>query len=302
MARPSGNLFRVAIGATVAVTVVAMLFFSVPAQAQANGFEDIERIVQVQGLVQEGALLLRFPRTDIQVTIQSQPVSTTLGFVSWTAWKNQGDTTLLMGELVLLESEVNPVITALESSGISVAALHRHLMWEEPAVMSLHIQGVGKGIELARGIRAALDKTSTPRGSTAKSPESPVSLNIQPIQDITGHRGITDGGVFRIVVGRTGVRTQGVELTSVMGLNSWAGFGGTNQHAHVAGEIAATAAEVSRVIRCLRTNGLDVVAIHNNMLDDHPRMFFVNFWGTGPAERLALAIRSALEKVQGPVR
>jgi hypothetical protein len=285
-----------------AVAAALLVLFGTPTRAVADEYDQIEVAVQAKGQIKEGALLMRFPRTDMHVTVRGEPVLTALGFVSWTAWKNLGDNTLLVGELVLLESEVNPVITELEKAHISVAALHNHFMWEKPRIMYLHIQGLGRGIEMARGIKAALDKTATPQGSRPHAPESPVSLDIRPLQDITGHLGVNDGGVFKIIVGRTGVTSQGMALTSVMGLHSWAGFGGTNEHAHVAGDIAMTAAEVNPVLTTLRSNGIDAVAFHNHMLDDHPRMFYLHFWGTGPAEKLAQAVRSALEQVHGPVR
>jgi hypothetical protein len=289
---------------TVLVAIIAVLIFLFGAVTASNAdeFDQIEKTLGAKGHVQEGALLLRFPRSDISVTIRGEPVLTSLGFVSWTAWKSMGDNTLLIGDLVLLESEVNPVISALESSHVTVAALDTHFMGEQPRIMYMHIEGVGRGVKLARGIKAALSKTATPPQSGPDAPEAPIYLNTRRIEDITGHSGVNEGGVLKITVGRAGVISHGMELTSSMGLNSWAGFAGTNQHAHVAGDIAATASEVNPVIRALRAGGIDVVALHNHMLDDQPRIFFVHYWGTGRAEQLAQAVRSAFEMAQGPVR
>ena len=286
-----------------AVAIASSLFFvSVAAAVRADEFDQIERALGVKGEIQEGALVVRLPRADISVTIQGEPVLTSLGFVSRTAWKNMGDNTLLMGDLVLLESEVNPVISALESANIDVAALQNHFLWEQPRIMYIHIQGVGKGVELALGLKAALAKTATPMQSRGDMPEAPIFLDTRRIEDITGHSGVNEGGVLKVTVGRTGVMSHGMELTSSMGLNSWAGFAGTSQRAHVAGEIAATAAEVYPVIRALRSGGIDVVGLHNHMLDDQPRIFFVHYWGAGPIEELAQTVRSAFEKAQGPVK
>jgi hypothetical protein len=285
------------------VAIASSLFFvSVATVARGDEFDQIERALGVKGQIQEGALVVRLPRADISVTVRGEPVLTSLGLVSRSAWKNMGDNTLLMGDLVLLENEVNPVISSLESANIDVAALQNHFLWEQPRIMYIHIQGVGKGVELARGLKAALAKTATPLQSRGDMPEAPIFLDTRRIEDITGHSGVNEGGVLKLTVGRTGVMSHGMELTSSMGLNSWAGFAGTDQRAHVAGEIAATAAEVRPVIRALRSGGIDVVGLHNHMLDDQPRIFFVHYWGTGPVEELAQTVRSAFEKAQGPVK
>jgi hypothetical protein len=275
-------------------------FASIPT-AYADEFDQVEKSLGAKGQVQEGALIVRFPRTDISATIDGIPLPTAMGLVSWTAWKNMGDQTMVMGDLVLLETEVNPVIDALEEVKISVAALHNHFMRENPRIMFMHIEGMGKGAALARGLKNALSKTATPQQLSPESPQAPVSLDTRRIEDILGYSGTNAGGVFKITVARRGVISRGLELTSSLGMNSWAGFVGSDKRAHVAGDLAMTAPEVNRVIRALRNGGIEVVAVHNHMLDEQPRMFFLHYWGTGPVERLAEAVRSAFDQVQGPV-
>jgi hypothetical protein len=284
------------------VTFLLSLFFITTTTADQDDLDQVEKILGAKGQVQEGALILQFPRTDISVSIDGDPLPTALGFVSWVAWKTMGDQTLVMGDLVLLEKEVNPVISALEEVRIGIAALHNHFMREQPRVMFMHIEGMGKGAELARGLKNALGKTATPQQISPLSPQAPVALDTRRIEEVMGYSGANAGGVFKIVVGRPGVISHGMELTSSLGMNSWAGFVGTDQLAHVAGDMAMTAPEVNRVIRALRNGGIEVVAVHNHMLDEQPRMFFLHYWGGGPAEKLAQTVRSALDQIQGPVQ
>ena len=208
-----------------------------------------------------------------------------------------------MGDLVLLEKEINPVITALAEADIRVTALHNHFIGELPHIMYMHVSGMGEAITLAPGLRAALDKTGTPKTpSVATSPAQPLQLDTKRMQEIIGQTGKEGGGVLKITLGRAGVKMDGVELTASMGLNTWVAFIGTNERAHVAGDVVMSASEVNRVIRALRKGGIDIAAVHNHMLDEQPRTFFVHYWGTGPAEKLAQTVREAFDQAKGPVQ
>lgn len=284
------------------ISIFCIWSFGAATPVEAVEFNEVEKILGTKGEVLEGALIVKFPRTDIRVTVQGERVPISLGFVSWIAWKNMGDDTLVMGDLVLLATEVNPVISVLAAVNINIAALHNHFLGERPRIMFLHFEGIGDGDKLAQGIKTALGKTATPRQAVQDLPEAPLSLDTSQIESITGHTGTNSGGVFRITVGRTGAISHGMEITSSMGMNSWAGFMGTKERSHVAGQIAMTASEMNPVIHALRSSGIQVVAVHNNMLDEQPRIFFLHFWGTGPVEALAQGVRSAFEKVQGPIR
>jgi hypothetical protein len=262
--------------------------------AQTTGdFRDVEQILGVTGQMQEGAFVVSFPRSDIRVTIYGESVPTAFGFGSWTAWKSVGNEMMVMGDLVLLEKEINPVISALAEANINVTALHNHFLGEKPRIMYMHIHGVGDARALTNGIRKALDHTATPRSHPVATNAFP-ALDTKKIKQIIGHPGHAGAGVFKITVGCTGVKTHGVELTSSMGLNSWVAFIGTNERAHVAGDIAMLANEVNPVIRALRKHGIRILAVHNHMLDEEPRIFFLHYWGTGKAENLARAFRDAL--------
>ncbi len=270
--------------------------------AQAAEFSAVEKELGVAGQVQEGAYVVRFPRSDLKVTISGESIPTALGFGSWTAWKESGKGMMVMGDIVLVEKEVNPFISALAEAKINVTAIHNHFFYDEPRIFFMHIGGTGDAAAMARGIRAALAKTGTPIPPTTGSASQSLRLNTKRLEQIIGHPGQAGGGVFKITIGRTGVKMGQVEVTSSMGLNTWAAFMGTNERAHVAGDVAMTEKEVNPVIQALRKGGIDVVAVHNHMLDEQPRIFFLHYWGTGPAENLALAIRQAFEEVKGPIR
>jgi hypothetical protein len=212
-----------------------------------------------------------------------------------------GEEFMVMGDLVLLEKEINPVISALAEANINVTAIHNHFIGEKPRIMYMHIGGMGMVPTLAKGIRNALDKTATPKAPTSAQATA-LTLDTKRIEDIIGHPGKAGGGVFKIVLGRQGVKMDGVELTASMGLNTWVAFVGTNERAHVAGDVAMTASEVNKVIRALRKGGIDLAAVHNHMLDEQPRIFFLHYWGTGPAEKLARTVREAFDQAQGPVQ
>ncbi len=269
--------------------------------AWAADFGDVEKILGVAGQMQEGAIVFSFPRSDIKVTIDGESVPTALGFGSWTAWKEMGKKTMVMGDLVLLEKEINPVISALAEADINVTALHNHFTGEIPRIMYMHIGGMGPAEAMAKGIRNALNKTGTPK-TQASTLAPALALDTKRIEEIIGHPGKAGGGIFKITLGRPGVKMGGVELTASMGLNTWAAFAGTDDRAHVAGDVAMTAPEVNKVIRALRKGGINIVAVHNHMLDEEPRIFFLHYWGTGPTEKLAETVRNAFDQAKGPVR
>jgi Domain of Unknown Function (DUF1259) len=266
-------------------------------------FADVETILGVKGQMQEGVTVFRFPRSDIQVEIDGEPVPTALGFGGWTAWKAMGNEAMVMGDLVLLEKEVNGVISALGEANINISALHNHFLNENPRIMFVHVDGMGDPQKLARGLKNALARTGTPFPSpTGAQPSPPPAIDTKRIEQIIGEKGQVGGGVFKITIGRPGVTMRGTEVTSSMGLNTWAAFIGTSTRAHVAGDVAMTAREVNPVIRALRRGGINVVAVHNHMLDEEPRIFFLHYWGTGTAEELAHTLRAAFDHAKGPVR
>ncbi len=287
------------ISLTLAITTCILILTSgVPAYAESK----LDEIIGREGQMKEGSLVYQFPRSDLKMLINGERIPTVLGFGSWTAFKKTGESTMVMGDLVLLEKEVNPVISSLAKYGIKVTALHNHFFGDKPRVMFLHIEGMGNDADLARGIRSALDKTTTPIKSKAKPSTMKLKMDTAKVETIVGHTGQENGGVFKIVVGRSGVKMGETEITSSMGMNSWAGFVGTDERAHVAGDIVMTASEVNPVIQALRKGSIEVVAVHNHMLDEQPKVFFLHYWGTGPSSKLAETIREVFAIVKNPAQ
>jgi hypothetical protein len=217
--------------------------------------------------------------------------------------KGGGDD-VMMGDLVLLQEEVNPVMSALLEHGREVTALHNHFFWAQPAVVFMHIHGYGKALDLANQIKPALDligravaaptTDSTPASAPAKT-----TLDTARIAKIVGHEGEQNGAVYKITIGRNDldVKEMGATINARMGLNTWAAFVGTNEDAAVAGDVAMLEYEVTPTLKALRRHGLEVVAIHHHMTNSRPVVIFLHYWGRGPADKLAAGFKAALDEL-----
>lgn len=280
------------------LVIILGIFYGVQVSAESN----LDEIMGAKGQEKEGALVYSFLRSDLKMTINGERIPTALGFGSWVAFKKAGAATMVMGDLVLLGKEVNPVISELAKYKVTVTALHNHFFGDKPRVMYMHIGGMGSEADLARGIRSALGKTATPMKPAAKPASAKLKMDTDRIEKIIGHPGQEGGGIFKITMGRSGVRMGETEITSSMGLNSWAGFVGTDNRAHVAGDVVMSASEVNPVIQILRKGNIEVVAVHNHMLDEQPKVYFLHYWGTGPANKLAETIREVFAIVKNPVQ
>src|SRR5437899_11804749 len=218
------------------------------------------------------------PRNDHQVTIADYPVPTPFGFGGWFAMtKGDGGDDVMMGDLVLLQAEVNPVMSALLEHGLEVTALHNHFFWAQPEVFFMHIHGHGKAVELANQIKHALDlighaPSAPATGNAPASPPAKTTLDTARIAKIVGHEGEQNGAVYKITVGRADldVKEMGATINARMGLNTWAAFVGTNEDAAVAGDVAMLESEVTATLKALRGHGLEVVAIHHHMTISTP--------------------------------
>lgn len=204
-----------------------------------------------------------------------------------------------MGDLVLLEGEVNPVLSRLQEAGLSQTALHRHLLEDEPSVMYMHYGGQGDGVELAKGIRRALEASATPL--TPPPPPEPATFAFDTgrLDEIIGYQGQDKGGVWGYSIGRAEpVRMGAVELPPAAGVATVLNFQPTEgTKAAINGDFAMTAAEVPKVLRALRTAGIEVQSTHQHMTDDEPRIIYSHFWATGEAEDLARGLRSSLDEI-----
>jgi hypothetical protein len=254
-----------------------------------------------KGDFKDGVLKVNIPRTDLQVTIGQRPAPTPFGFGGWVAMtKGDGGHDVLMGDLVLTQDEVNPVMSALLENGLDVTALHNHFFWEQPRIFYMHVHGMGAAADLARRLRPALDiidkaMAAAPKGSVPASTSAGVTG--ASVAKIIGHQGEQSGAVYKITIGRPDValREHGALINARMGLNTWAAFAGTDADAMVAGDVAMLDHEVTPVLKVLRAHGLDVVAIHHHMTGTAPVVIFLHYFGVGPADKLALGVRAAVD-------
>jgi hypothetical protein len=240
-----------------------------------------------------------FLRSDLRVTVDGVAIKPALALGGWIAFAEHGDEGRLMGDLVLTESEINPVITRLLAGGIEVTALHNHLLRASPPTYYLHVAGRGDPLKLAETIRAALALSKTPLESVSSPSSVPLDLDMARIDEIIGAKGHANGGVYQFAVPRAeSVSHGGITVAGAMGTANVINFQPTDPgKAAIAGDFLASADEVDPLIRALRAKGVEITAIHNHMLRDDPRLFFIHFWSNDDAGTLAGALRAALEAV-----
>jgi hypothetical protein len=291
--------------ATLGLAVVAV---SVPANAQEMPaeYQQVLTTLGKQGDFKDNVLKVNVPRNDVTVTVAGVATPTPFGFGGWVAMtKGDGGHQVLMGDLVLLQDEVNPVMSALLDNGLEVTALHNHFFWDEPRMFYMHVHGHGSPADLARKVKPALDligkhanrPAATPSSTPAPGPTT--TMDTAKIAQIAGHQGEQNGAVYKIAVGREDLKLteMGAPINARMGLNTWAAFVGTNDNAAVAGDVAMLADEVTPVLKVLRQNGIDIVAIHHHMTATSPTIYFLHYWGTGSVDKLAVAFKEALDQL-----
>jgi hypothetical protein len=256
-----------------------------------------------QGDYKANVLKVNIPRDDLNVRVAKVNTPTPFGFGGWVAMAKGTGMHVVTGDLVLTQAEVNPVISALLDNGLEVTALHNHFFWDEPRIFYLHVHGHGTPADLARKLKPALDLIGkrAPRLATMSAPASTsgAKLDTAKIAQIVGTQGEQTGDVYKITMGRDDLKitAMGASINARMGLNTWAAFVGSNDNAAVAGDVAMLANELTPVLKALRKNGLDVFAIHHHMTETQPTIYFLHYWGTGPAEKLATGFKAALAEL-----
>src|SRR3954452_10029227 len=284
------------------VLLLASLASLAQAQEMPAAYKQVLDMLGKTGDFKDNVLKVNIPRNDLSMTVANVKTPTPFGFGGWVALTKGTGMDVMMGDLVLTQDEVNPVMSALLDNGLEVTALHNHFFWDEPRVFYMHVHGHGSPAELARKVKPALDLIGTSSNRPAATPASTpapapaTTLDTAKIAQVTGHQGEQNGAVYKITVGRDDLKLteMGAPINARMGLNTWAAFVGTNENAAIAGDVAMLATEVTPVLKALRKNGLDVVAIHHHMLDTRPTVYFLHYWGTGPAEKLAAGFKAAL--------
>ncbi len=257
-----------------------------------------------QGDFKDKVLKVNIPRSDVTVTVAGVATPTPFGFGGWVAMtKGDGGHDVLMGDLVLLQDEVNPVMSALLDNGFDVTALHNHFFWDEPRMFYMHVHGHGAPTELAQKLKPAMTLigkggSAAASTSTPTAPPSP-TINTAKLVEIVGAQGEQNGAVYKFTLPRNDLKVveMGATINARMGLNTWAAFTGTDDKAAIAGDVAMLEGEVTPVLKALRKNGLDVVAIHHHMTSDRPMIVFLHYWGTGPAETLATGFKAAVNEL-----
>jgi len=290
----------------VVYAVVSLTSFATFARAQEMpaAYKQVLETLSKTGDFKENVLKVNVPRNDLSITVANVKTPTPFGFGGWVAMtKGSGGMDVMMGDLVLTQEEVNPVMSALLDNGLEATALHNHFFWDEPRMFYMHVHGHGSPAELARKVKPALDligkggRPSAPAAAPGGPAPTP-AIDTAKIAQIAGHQGETNGAVYKITVGRDDLKLMemGAPINSRMGLNTWAAFVGTNETAAIAGDVAMLATEVTPVLKALRKNGLDVVAIHHHMTGTQPTIYFLRYLGTGPGGKLASGFKAPLDQ------
>jgi Domain of Unknown Function (DUF1259) len=241
-----------------------------------------------------------FPRSDLSVTLDSVTIRPALALGGWVAFKPAHGGAMVMGDLVLLESEINPVMLKLIEGGLEITAVHNHLLRASPATFYMHVGGHGDPARMASVIRDALSVSKTPLTAPAAAAPPPIDLDTAQLDQLIGAKGQANGGVYQFNVPRRDpITADGMQMTPVAPLGGATAInfqptGGGK--AAITGDFVLASDEVNPVVKALRTNGIDVTAIHSHMLDEQPRLFFLHFWANDEAAKLARGLRAALDK------
>lgn len=262
----------------------------------------IDRLTGLKGEfdAKSGVYKVSVPRKDLAVSVGHIKVTPALGLTAWAAFQPAGDKAMVMGDIVVTEDQIDPVMLAALDAGLEVTALHNHFSWDSPHVMFMHIGGMGDVATLATGVGKVFEALKATEGGKGVKPPAeaidPAKSKLDPgkLDAIFGQKGSYASGVYKAVFGRT-IKMGDVEVGGAMGVNTWAAIAGTEDHAVVDGDFAALESELQGVLKALRHSGISVVAIHQHMTGEQPRIIFLHYFGTGRAEDLARAVKGALD-------
>src|SRR5713101_6222169 len=285
------------------------LIFAVLAHAALAGDLDIAKIDNLTGLKgkmneKEGVYRVTFPRDDVKVVVDEWKMPAFMGLGTWAAFTESKNGVMVMGDTVLFEDEVNPAMSAALDNGLSVTALHNHFFFDQPKVFFMHIEGEGTVDKLAGALKKMYDTVKAIRGPNAKPAESfsavgqvslpeKNSIAAAPLNEIFGMQGESKDGMVKFTIGRP-AKMNGVNIDKDMGVNTWAAFAGDDKNAVVDGDFAVTEDELQPVLKSLLKNKINIVAIHQHMTYEQPRIMFFHYWGRGSAKDLAQAVKGGL--------
>ena len=287
--------------ARLALWAILMLALNAPAHAEPDWAAVGKALGKSGAQVSNELYRIGLPRSDLKVTLDGVQLKPALALGSWLAFRAMGDRdAMVMGDLVLTEREVNPVMSKLVESGIGVTALHNHLLRSEPATMYMHVTAHGDPVKLATALHAALQVSGTPLLDSPPAISPAIDLDTAAIDQELGHRGKVNGGVYQVSIPRAEtIKDGGMDVPEAMGSAIAINFQPTgNGKVAITGDFVLIASEVNPVLRALRENGIEVTAVHNHMLDDAPRLFFMHFWANDDVQKLAKGLRAALNQVK----
>jgi uncharacterized protein DUF1259 len=263
----------------------------------------IERIIGIKGQFNNGEYKVTVPQNDLSVEVDGFKIIPAMGLGTWIAFSPTNDGAMIMGDIVLTETDLKAVQQEVIKQELTISAIHNHFVRNHPNILYMHIGGSGSTEQVAQKAKAVLDKISSLRGGdpskgTASNESVPNSLDTKKLDEIVGAKATMSKGVYKYTIGRPDVNLMehGMKVTTFMGFNTWAAFQGTPDHAAVAGDFTMTENEVAPVIKALIEHGIEVVAVHNHMVHEQPRIFFLHYWGVGNAEELAKGLRAALDQ------
>jgi hypothetical protein len=263
----------------------------------------IERITGIKGKSNNGEYKITIPQNDLSIEVDGFKIIPAMGLSSWVDFAPSPGGAMVMGDIVLTENDLKPVQQEVIKQGLTITAIHNHFVRNHPNVLYMHIGGSGTTEAVANKVKAILDKVKEarkdePSKGNVSSEAVGNSLNFDNLDKILQYKGEISKGVYKYTIGRPDIqlREHGIPVTSFMGFNTWAAFQGTPDHAAVAGDFTMTEDEVASVIKALVENGIEVVAVHNHMIHEQPRIFFLHYWGVGNSEQLAKGLRAALDQ------
>lgn len=277
---------------------LAMSFATAQTASQPNAWKPVEDALGRTGQVSGDLIRFAMPRKDLHVTLDGAEIKPALALGSWAAFKKDGNAAMVMGDLVLTEGEIQPVMAKLQEAGIQESAVHNHLIGESPRILYMHIASHGDPAQMAKAIRNALALTRTPLADPAATPPpiSDLGFDQTQVEQALGHSGKVNGGVLQVGVPRSETITDsGMSIPPTMGVATALNFQATgNGKAAITGDFVLLSTEVNPVMKTLRENGIAVTAVHSHMLTEEPRLFFMHFWANDNAVKLAKGLRAAL--------
>ena len=261
----------------------------------------IADITGIKGKSNNGEYKITIPQNDLNVEVDGFKIIPPMGLSTWIGFTPTSNGAMIMGDIVLTENDLKTVQKEVIDEGLTITAIHNHFIRNHPNIVYMHIGGSGKTTDMAQKAKAVLDKVVQSRGhnpSASTVADLPYSIDSKKLDDILGAKGEMSKGVYKYTIGRPDVslKEHGTTVTSFLGFNTWAAFQGSPDHAAVAGDFTMLENEVADVIRTLIQNGIEVVAVHNHMVHEQPKIFFLHYWGVGNAEQLAKGLKAALDQ------